>query len=147
MPPETPPPQVVFGRATGTVPTPGGVATPGTVPPPEFDEQDSLEAQKERQARAWSNLTFKIRYRAVLGITLLAAAIALVALAILGWLVVIFLIHYTIPKLGWLSPSEFSQLTGVYRNFAAFAVPAILAANAWLVAWFGSRRWFGQSNG
>ena len=130
---ETPPPQFVLGGVT--------------VPPPGFDNQDSPEAQKERHNRAWSNLTFKIRYIVVVGLTLIAGAIALAALAVLGWLVIIFLIHYTIPKVGWLSPSEFSRLTGVYRNFAAFAVPAMLAANAWLVAWFGSRRWFSSNNG
>ena len=130
---ETPPPRFVLGGAT--------------VPPPGFDDQDSAEAQRERQDRAWSNLTFKIRYIAVVGLTLVAGAIALAALVILGWLVIIFLIHYTIPRLGWLSPEEFSRLIGVYRNFAAFAVPAMLAANAWLVAWFGSRRWFRSNNG
>ena len=130
---ETPPPQDVFGRATGTVPPPG------------FDDQASAEAQKERHDRAWSNLTFKIRYRALLGITLIAAAIALAALVVIGWFVIIFLIHYTIPILGWLSPPEFSLLTGVYRNFAAFAVPAMLISNAWLIAYFGSR-WFRPNN-
>lgn len=133
MPHEIPPPQFVVEQ--------------GTVPPPGFNNQDSAETQKERHDRAWSNLTFRIRYVAVVGLTLMAGVIALAALAVLGWLVIVFLIHYTIPRLGWLSPSEFSRLTGVYRNFAAFAVPAMLAVNAWLVAWFGSRRWFGSNNG
>ena len=133
MPPETLPPRFAAEESAG--------------PSPEFNNLASAETQKERHDRAWSNLTFRIRYVAVVGLTLVAGAIALAAMAILGWLVVIFLIHYTIPKLGWLSPSEFSRLTGVYRNFAAFAVPAMLAANAWLVAWFGSRRWFSSNNG
>ena len=132
MPPETPPPRFV--------------AEEGTVPSPGFNNLASAETQRERHDRAWSNLTFKIRYIAVVGLTLIAGAIVLATLAILGWLVIIFLIHYTIPKLGWLSPEEFSRLIGVYRNFAAFAVPAMLAANAWLVAWFGSRRWFRSNN-
>ena len=132
MPPETLPPR--FVPEEGTVPSPG------------ISNQVSAETRKERHDRAWSNLIFRIRYVAVVGLTLAAGAIALAALAILGWLVVIFLIHYTVPKHGWLSPSELGQLTGVYRNFAAFAVPAMLISNAWLVAYFGSR-WFRSNNG
>ena len=133
MPPETPPPRFVAGG--------------GGVPSPEFDyQEDSAEAQKGRQNRAWSDLTFKIRYRAVVAITLVAGAIALATLALLGWLVVIFLVHYTIPQLGWLNEAQLSRLTGAYRNFAAFAVPAMLIANTWLVAWFGSR-WFRSNSG
>ena len=87
MPPEIPPPQFVVEE--------------GTVPPAGFNNQDSAETQKERHDRAWSNLTFRIRYVAVVGLTLVAGAIALAALAILGWLVIIFIfiIHYTAPKL------------------------------------------------
>lgn len=81
-----------------------------------------------------------------MAIALVAGAIALAALALLGWLVVIFLIHYTIPQLGWLNESQLGRLTGAYRNFAAFAVPAMLISNAWLVAWFGSR-WFRSNSG
>ena len=132
MPPETLPPRFA--------------AEEGTDPSPEFINLASAETRKERHDRAWSNLTFGIRYVAVVGLTFAAGTIALAALAILGWLVVIFLIHYTIPKHGWLTPSELSRLTGVYRNFAAFAVPAMLISNAWLVAYFGSR-WFRSNSG
>ena len=132
MPPETPPPRFVPEE--------------GTVQPPEISNLSSAETQKERHDRTWSNLIFRIRYVAVVGLTLAAGAIALAALATLGWLVVIFLIHYTIPQLGWLNESQLSRLTGAYRNFAAFAVPAMLISNAWLVAYFGNR-WFRSNSG
>lgn len=117
-----------------------------TTTPPGYDDQDSAEAQRERHERAWSNLIFKIRYYLTIALTLTAAIIAIAALLILGWFIVLLIVHYTIPQLGWLTPKQLERITGTYGTFTSLAAPAILATNAWLVAYFGSRRWFGSNN-
>ena len=114
---------------------------------PGFDEQDSAQAQKERQDRALSSRIFSIKYNLVGLITIAAIVIAGAALLIFAWFITIFIVHYTIPNLAWLTESELKRLAGVYGNFAKFAAPAMLGTNAWLVAYFGSRRWFRADNG
>lgn len=114
---------------------------PGSSPnkKPNYDE---LKADQEgKQAYDWSALIFWIKYGLVIFATVIAVLVILAVLALVGWFIYIFVIHYTRPDSGWLNDYEFRRLGALYGNFAKFAAPTALIANAWLVAFFGTRRW------
>ena len=106
--------------------------------PPRGRDYDSLRADQEYRQFA---LTFNIKYWMIIAVTLTAAFVMLVVLLLIFYSVCLLVIHYTIPHLAWLNQDEMARLGAVYSNFAKFAAPTALITNAWLVAYFGTRRW------
>ena len=106
---------------------------------PHYDDPETR--QKQSQNYRWSALVFEIKYWLIVGATIIAMAVLLGILALVVWLVYVFVIHYTAPGRGWLEPEELYRLGTAYGNFAKFAAPTALITNAWLVAYFGTRRW------
>lgn len=124
--------------------------------PPQFDEHnlppsqssdnrpnyDDLRAdQAGNQEYRWSALIFGIKFCLVIAVTVMAIAVLVGLLTLVAWFVYVFVIHYTVPDRAWLSDVELGRLGAVYGNFAKFAAPTALITNAWLVAYFGTRRW------
>ena len=105
---------------------------------PNYD--DPRTSQKDDQDYRWSALIFGIKFWLLIAATVLAISILLGLLALLVWLVYIFTIHYTAPDRAWLDSVQLGRLGAVYGNFAKFAAPTALITNAWLVAYFGTRR-------
>ena len=95
--------------------------------PSENPNYDELKAEQERnQEYRWSALLFNIKFWLIVVATCVAMIILAGILALVVWLVCIFVIHYTLPARGWLSPTELEQLGAVYGNFAKFAAPTAL---------------------
>lgn len=106
---------------------------------------DAIKAeQANEQEYQWSDTLFKIKLRLVVVVTFLAMIILTGVLILTTWLICVFVIHYTVPGKGWLSSAELERLGAIYGNFAKFAAPTALITNAWLVAYFGTRRWTSQ---
>ena len=105
-------------------------------------DYDDLRADQEGdQEYRWSALIFRIKYWLVVAAVAVAVCALLGLLALLVWLVYTFVIHYTAPGRAWLDDGQLGRLGVVYGNFAKFAAPTALISNAWLVAYFGTRRW------
>ena len=82
----------------------------------------------------------------MLSIVVLIALVFLVAIIALAfWFVIIFVVHYTVPSRGWLTPDELSTLGNIYSNATRIIAPTALIVNAWFVAYFGYRRWRSDS--
>ena len=109
---------------------------------PDYD--DPITRQREEQAYLWSGLLFKLKVVSLVVVFFIAIVATIGIAIVVGFLVILALIHYTIPSWGWLSSDELSRLSSIYGNFAKFAAPAAMITNAWLVAYFGTRRWRGQ---
>ena len=93
------------------------------------------DSDERRRERWWAWLIFWIKALSA-GIGTLAIWIIIAALVgLAGWLIAVFVIHYTLPAKGWLTPEALSVLTGGYRTFTAFAAPLALMTNAWLIAY------------
>lgn len=109
---------------------------------PNYDDLKAEQATK--QEYFWSELTFSIKRWAIIAATIIAVLVVVGLAALVVWLVLVLVIHYTAPNLGWLKPEELTRLGIVYGNFAKVAAPIALLTNAWLVAHFGGRRWAGR---
>ena len=119
------------------------------VPPNQSrNDKPDYDVLKDKQAKEqeyqWSGLVFKIKISLVVVVTALAIFTLIGVAVLVGWFIYIFVIHYTVPDKGWLSSAELERLGAIYGNFAKFAAPTALITNAWLVAYFGARRWTSQ---
>lgn len=122
--------------------------------PQVIQESESDEPEQESELYAdsiyeldtqqqWDSRKFRIKM-AFLGtlssMALIFAVIGGVALfGIVGYLIALVLVHYTLPGIGWLEVEELERLEKVYTRLAIVAVPVMLMCNAWLI-WIASRR-------
>ena len=119
-----------------------------------IQESESAEPEQESQLYAgsiyeqdtqqrWDSSKFRIKmaFLATLSsMALIFAVIGGVALfGIVGYLITLVLVHYTLPGIGWLEVDELERLEKVYARLAVVSVPVVLMCNAWLI-WMASRR-------
>ena len=94
-----------------------------------------------RRQEIWKYVVYGIRVAAVTIPAFLVAAFVIMIAVILGWFAYLVVIHYTAPKMGWLTLAELTILGGLYANAAKIVAPLALITNAWLVAYISIRRW------
>ena len=94
--------------------------------------------ERNERLKELGHFIYTLAIKAVAGIAFIFLG---VATAIVLWLILIVLVHFTTPGIGWLDSNELATLGNLYSNSAQFVAPAALITNAWLVAYFSLRRW------
>ena len=105
------------------------------------NQRQTAQINEFNRQEFWKKLVNRIRLIAVGLFATILVGLIVVAVSIVLWLIVIVVVHYTIPRIGWLTPAELTTLGKIYSNFTQFVAPAALISNAWLVAYFSIRRW------
>ena len=89
----------------------------------------------------WKTVSHRLRLLAVAAVAGIALIFLAVAAALVLWLILIAVIHFTIPAWSWLNSAELTKLGTLYSNSAKFIAPTALITNAWLIAYFSLRSW------
>ena len=102
---------------------------------------EAAQRHEFRRQEIWKYVTYGIRLAAIVLPSFLGVAFAIMLAVIVGWLAYLVVVHYTAPKMGWLTSDELKVLGGLYANAAKIVAPLALITNAWLVAYISIRRW------
>ena len=108
--------------------------------PPTNTESDFYAGGDLRRREEWLNTITWIRRKTVSVLFCLGFFLSIAFSIALVHLVVVVLVHYTVPPWGWMSDDELRRLGTLYSRFATAAVPAALISNAWLIWWFSRDR-------
>ena len=138
-PPEPPPPGFEPDEASGSNP----------VEDPSFEavayatgvQATTARRHEFRRQEIWKYVVYGIRVAAIVIPAFLITTFVIMLAVVVGWLAYLVVIHYTAPKMGWLTPEELQVLGGLYANAAKIVAPLALITNAWLVAYISLRRW------